>query len=101
MSDRQELYCHNCQRYVQFQFDNQVDGNYTIVCPQCGHEHHRVAKGGKITGERWASSSTPTMMATSTTSAGTSIFYTSASSSQFLVYSWGSLTAFDTTTNSA
>jgi DNA-directed RNA polymerase subunit RPC12/RpoP len=51
--ERQELYCHNCGKYVQFNLDLSVDGNYKLNCPNCGHEHYRIVKDGKITDERW------------------------------------------------
>jgi DNA-directed RNA polymerase subunit RPC12/RpoP len=55
MEVRQEIYCHNCGGYVQFTFDNSLNGNHTIICPKCGHEHCRVIKNGEITGDRWDS----------------------------------------------
>lgn len=53
MIERQELHCHNCGQYVQFDIDLSEDGNMTLPCPVCGHEHCRVVKDGKITAERW------------------------------------------------
>jgi len=53
--ERQELYCHACRRYVQFDIDTSIDGNYVIVCPNCKHEHYRVVKNGIITEDRWGS----------------------------------------------
>lgn len=52
----QELYCHNCNRYVQFRIDEELDGQHTIVCPNCGHEHYRYVNKGVISEQRWASS---------------------------------------------
>jgi len=49
----QELYCHGCGRYVQFTLDLNLNGNYAIKCPNCGHVHYRVIRNGKITGIRW------------------------------------------------
>lgn len=50
---RQELWCHNCNQYVQFTMDLSVDDNYDIVCPNCGHHHYRVVRKGEITEARW------------------------------------------------
>jgi len=46
--EKQELHCHNCDRYVQFDIDPDMDGNFVIKCPNCGHEHCRVVKNGMI-----------------------------------------------------
>ncbi|MGB7281576.1 MAG: hypothetical protein WBE13_04870 [Candidatus Acidiferrum sp.] len=51
--ERQELYCHACDRYVQFEIDLALDGNHVLNCPNCNHEHCRVVRGGKITDIRW------------------------------------------------
>lgn len=51
--ERQELHCHECQRYVQFDLDLSLNGNHVLNCPNCGHEHCRVVKDGKITDIRW------------------------------------------------
>lgn len=55
MKDRQELWCHECGKYVQFDIDLELNGNHVIVCPNCGHEHCRVIENGKITEARWDS----------------------------------------------
>ena len=67
---KQELHCHACNRYVQFEVDIDQDGDYTIPCPNCGHEHYRIIKDKRITSRRWASSVAiqVTWAATSTTS---------------------------------
>lgn len=51
--EKQEIYCHNCNRYVQFPMDLSLNGNHVLLCPNCKHEHCRVVKDGVITGERW------------------------------------------------
>jgi len=51
--ERQELHCHSCDSYVQFDIDLSLDGNHVLNCPICGHEHCRVVKRGKITDDRW------------------------------------------------
>lgn len=50
---RQELHCHACRRYVQFEIDISLDGNHVLKCPNCGHEHCRVVRNGVITEGRW------------------------------------------------
>ncbi len=51
--ERQELYCHACGRYVQFDMDLSLNGNHVLECPNCGHEHCRVVENGRIMGDRW------------------------------------------------
>lgn len=51
--ERQELYCHECGKYVQFNIDMSLNGNHVLNCPNCGHEHCRVVRNGKITDDRW------------------------------------------------
>lgn len=55
MIERQEIQCHNCMMFVQFDLDFEIDGNHVLECPECGHEHCRVITDGKITGDRWDS----------------------------------------------
>ena len=55
MLERQELYCHDCERYVQFNIDTSLNGNHVLTCPNCGREHCRVVKDGIITDDRWDS----------------------------------------------
>lgn len=55
MLERQEIYCHACGQYVQFDIDLSLNGNHVFKCPNCGHEHCRVVDNGRITGERWDS----------------------------------------------
>ncbi len=50
---RQELHCHNCDKYVQFDLDISLNGNHVLECPNCGHEHCRVVNDGEITDRRW------------------------------------------------
>ena len=53
MIERQELYCHGCDRYIQFNIDIELEGNHVLRCPNCKHEHCRVVKNGIVTDERW------------------------------------------------
>lgn len=55
MKERQELWCHNCDRYVQFDIDVSISGNHIIECPNCKHEHCRVVENGVVTEARWDS----------------------------------------------
>lgn len=77
---RQELWCHACEHYVQFVLDHSRDGNHVLECPNCKHEHCRVIKNGHITDIRWDQRNGPTIMVTQCTS------------STFMVYSAGTYT---------
>jgi DNA-directed RNA polymerase subunit RPC12/RpoP len=55
MMEHQEIYCHNCAKYVQFDLDMELNGKHVLKCPNCGHEHCRYVNNGKIMDERWAS----------------------------------------------
>lgn len=37
---KQREYCHNCDKYVIFEFDD-INERQVIICPSCGHEHYR------------------------------------------------------------
>lgn len=80
--ERQELYCHDCNQYVQFDVDVSLNGNHAINCPNCGHEHYRVVENGKITEIRWGSSNNfignqqPTYTATNLSTSTASTFDT-------------------------
>lgn len=71
MVQRQEIHCHNCDKWVQFEIDLDLDGNHVLNCPNCDHEHCRVVRKGVITDIRWDSRNGPTytVIATSTSSA--------------------------------
>jgi len=78
---RQELHCHACNHYVQFELDLSLNGNHVLKCPTCGHEHCRVVCDGKITAGRWdqrnsfvADNSTPTFFITTMSSSATSVY---------------------------
>ena len=73
MEIRSEIYCHECDKYIQFTLDDELNGNHIVECPNCGHEHCRVIKDGKVTGDRWSSRNGQTFYATS-------VSYTSTSS---------------------
>lgn len=59
---KQELYCHECGKYVQFEVP-EVDGNLIVHCPNCNHEHLRVVRNGIITEDRWGSRNQPLVYA--------------------------------------
>ncbi len=86
-TERQELYCHKCDNYVQFRIDLSLNGNHVLKCPKCGHEHCRVVKNGKITDIRWDSRN-PTFQCTAVTYTNTSLYSASASNSDYLRQSW-------------
>ena len=91
--DRQELFCHECQKYVQFNIPAE-NGNLVVECPNCGHEHLRVVKNGVITEDRWGSrnnNSSPTIYASGTaytTSSYITVSTSSSTGSYFLQDSW-------------
>lgn len=107
MKERQELWCHDCQRYVQFDIDVSLNGNHVIVCPNCKHEHCRVVKDGQVTDIRWDSRnragwSGSTYMTTGATSTNTSTYttyqantMTDSNANSGLTYgAWMNLTAY-------
>lgn len=51
--ERQELHCHDCGKYIQFDLDLEVDGNHVLECPVCKHQHCRVVQKGKVSDIRW------------------------------------------------
>jgi hypothetical protein len=80
MIDRQEIWCHNCSKYVQFDIDLSLNGNHVLNCPNCDHEHCRVVKDGIITDDRWSSRNGSTFIVstgtiTATTQSVTSTLY--------------------------
>lgn len=51
---RTDMDCHNCDKVFVAILDFSINGKHVVECPHCGHEHCRVIKNGKITGERWS-----------------------------------------------
>jgi len=95
--ERQELWCHDCERYVQFAVDVSLNGNHVLNCPNCGHEHCRVVRDGKITDIRWdshnrSSAYRAAVLGSTTTSTYTSYATvtssTSATGTPFLYQAW-------------
>jgi DNA-directed RNA polymerase subunit RPC12/RpoP len=52
---RTDMYCTECGKDFIAEIDYSVDGNHIIVCPLCGHLHHRVVQGGRVTEDRHGS----------------------------------------------
>lgn len=101
MNERQEIWCHNCNQYVQFDIDMELDGNHVLLCPNCEHEHCRVVKNGVITDDRWdsrngatyyVSTSSATTSITSVTLSVVSASTTSGTGALYLASSWMSTT---------
>lgn len=97
---RQELHCHNCNNYVQFNMDMEMDGNHVLKCPKCGHEHCRVVKNGVITDDRWDQRNGNNIQITGNitiTSTSTFISYTANTSTNsatvFLYQAWMTTTS--------
>ena len=89
MRERQELYCHDCSGYVQFDIDLAMDGNHVLKCPECGHEHCRVVKDGVITDIRWDQRNGDTIQVyVTTTSWSVTSTSSSSSSGTYLTSSW-------------
>ncbi|KKK83779.1 hypothetical protein LCGC14_2789980 [marine sediment metagenome] len=92
MIERQELYCHECDKYVQFNLDMSLNGNHVLKCPNCEHEHCRVVKDGKITSDRWDQRNGAAIyVATSTIS--------STSTSTWNTYNYGSGSSYSSSTS--
>jgi uncharacterized protein YbaR (Trm112 family) len=88
MKEKQELYCHECSRYVQFDIDISLNGNHVLNCPICKHEHCRVVKDGVITDDRWDQRNGETHMIYGTTATTTSTWNTMGGGSFFIYSSW-------------
>lgn len=91
MLEAQELYCHACNKYVQFSLDLSTNGNYGLNCPSCGHVHYRSVINGRITGRRWGTSNAICISTMGTTT--TSTFDTCLTGSTFTYQAWMNLTA--------
>jgi DNA-directed RNA polymerase subunit RPC12/RpoP len=94
MIERQELFCHACGRYVQFNIDKSLNGNHEIRCPNCGHLHYRYVDNGIITDRRWGSSNGQMNYVSNTTSSASTIALSTGSTNMY--QSW-----LNTTTTSS
>jgi len=52
---RSDTHCTECYKNFVSEIDVRLNGNHTIICPYCGHEHFRKVKDGMITEDRWDS----------------------------------------------
>ena len=50
---RTDMNCTECSKNFIAELDHSIDGNHIVECPYCCHEHCRVIKDGRITGDRW------------------------------------------------
>ena len=50
---RTEEKCSECSKLIVAKINFDVNGNYRIACPHCGHLHCRVIKDGKMTSDRF------------------------------------------------
>lgn len=50
---RTDMHCHNCNKTFVAELDFDINGEHVVECPNCGHEHWRTIKDGKITEARW------------------------------------------------
>ena len=94
---RQELWCHECSSYVQFNLDISLNGKHVLNCPKCGHEHCRIVKDGVISEDRWDrrnGSSTPgtssmsVIYATNVAWTTASTFNSTSATNSFFYDSW-------------
>lgn len=87
MKEKQELHCHACNQYVQFEINLALNGNHILPCPNCGHEHCRVVRNGRVTGERWDSRNLSYYIS-SATSTSTSTYDSTSAGDYNLYQSW-------------
>ncbi len=54
MRQLEEFYCGECKKYFLTYLRPNMNGNYTIECPNppCGHHHFRKVKSGVVTSDR-------------------------------------------------
>ena len=94
--ERNELWCHNCERYVQFTLDTDLNGNHEIECPSCGHIHYRFVENGKVTDIRYRSSY-PTYQVSYTVSSSASYMTMTSSGDSHCAESWSYYYSSDAT----
>lgn len=44
----QEFYCNNCCGFIQAKLNTSINIRVVLVCPNCGHEHHRHIVDGQL-----------------------------------------------------
>lgn len=52
---RTSVHCHECNKTFIAELDFDINGDHSIICCYCSHEHCRTIKDGIITGDRWSS----------------------------------------------
>lgn len=67
-----------------------MDLDIVLECPNCGYEHCRVVKNGKITSDRWDQRNRTIYVSTATTST-TSTFTTYSSSTARNAFLYGKM----------
>lgn len=95
MDERQEIHCHACGKWVQFNIDTEMDGKHVLDCPSCGHEHCRFVDAGRITDQRWdqRNGDLDVYAATGiTVTSGATFTVTATSGYYFLNASWANTT---------
>ena len=50
---KHEFYCDECSKYFDIKLNMNLDGNYRIYCPNCGHVHYRAVSKGRVTDKRF------------------------------------------------
>lgn len=53
MTEKQTLYCNNCDKYLEFIINRSKNGKKIIVCDHCGHQHCRYVHEGIVSDRRW------------------------------------------------
>lgn len=48
----QEFNCTNCSFFNYPMLSDKMDGNFTVICGNCNHEHYRSIKMGVVTEDR-------------------------------------------------
>jgi len=98
-----ELHCHECNKFFQVEFDDTINGNHVVNCPNCQHEHCRVIKDGIVTGDRWDQRNGNTIQAvwisasaTSTAAHSHSLSWGGTSGGLYLQNIWANTTSTST-----
>jgi len=47
-----EFNCTNCNFFNYPMLDDKMNGNFTVICGNCTHEHHRTIVKGVVTEDR-------------------------------------------------
>jgi DNA-directed RNA polymerase subunit RPC12/RpoP len=85
---RTSMNCHACSKVFLALIDHSVDGSIVIVCPHCGHKHHRVIDKGIVTDERDGSDTNEQFVAKVTTWKHPTLPAKATTTSEFLRHRW-------------